>query len=35
VQPIVERIVVNAIKPNLLSTGEGVQKYLQANARCG
>ncbi len=30
VQPIIEKIVVGSLKPNLLSTGEGVAKYLAA-----
>lgn len=28
VQPVIERIIVGALTPNLLSTGEGVEKFL-------
>ena len=30
VQPVVERFVVGALKPNLISTGEGVGRFLAA-----
>jgi hypothetical protein len=30
VQPIIEKIVVGNLRPNLLSTGEGVEKFLLA-----
>jgi hypothetical protein len=32
VQPLIEKVVIGALKPNLLSTGEGVEKYLKAQA---
>jgi hypothetical protein len=32
VQPMIERIVISALRPNLLSTGEGVGRFLQAEA---
>ena len=28
VQPVIEKIIITALKPNLLSTGEGVEKFL-------
>lgn len=30
VRPVIEKVVIGALKPNLLSTGEGIEKYLQA-----
>lgn len=33
IQPLVERVVVGALKPNLLSTGEGVGRWLEAQKR--
>lgn len=33
VQPLIEKVVIGALKPNLLSTGEGLQKFLQAGGR--
>ncbi len=28
VQPIIERLIITGLKPNLLSTGEGVERFL-------
>ena len=33
VTPVVEKIIIGNLKPNLLSTGQGVEKYLQAQKR--
>lgn len=30
VRPVIEKVVVGALTPNLLKTGEGIEKYLQA-----
>lgn len=30
VKPVVERVVIANLKPNLLATGDGIEKYLQS-----
>jgi hypothetical protein len=32
VQPVIEKLIINGLRPNLLSTGEGVAKLLAAQA---
>lgn len=33
VRPLIEKLVVGNLKPNLLSTGGGVEKYLQSRSK--